>query len=69
MEFQPKFGIQLGTPISMGLNLGECSGFMGYGDLWGFGASLKIDQRKSEKNPTRENPDHAPQMFKSRPLS
>ncbi len=25
VEFQPKFGIQLGIPISMGINLGECS--------------------------------------------
>ncbi len=25
LEFQPKFGIQLGIPISMGINLGECS--------------------------------------------
>ncbi len=24
LEFQPKFGIQLGIPIPMGINLGEC---------------------------------------------
>ncbi len=24
LEFQPKFGIQLGVPIPMGINLGEC---------------------------------------------
>ena len=24
MEFQPKFGIQLGIPIPMGINLEEC---------------------------------------------
>ncbi len=25
LEFQPKFGIQLGIPIPMGINLGECA--------------------------------------------
>ena len=25
LKFQPKFGIQLGIPISMAINLGECS--------------------------------------------
>ncbi len=25
LEFQPKFGIQLGIPIPMGINLGECN--------------------------------------------
>ncbi len=25
LEFQPKFGIQLGISISMGINLGECT--------------------------------------------
>ncbi len=26
LEFQPKFGIQIGIPIPMGINLGECGG-------------------------------------------
>ncbi len=25
LEFQPKFGIQLGIPIPIGINLGECT--------------------------------------------
>ena len=34
LEFQPKFGIQLGMPIPMGINLGECR-FWQMNHVWG----------------------------------
>ena len=33
MEYQPKFGIQIGFPIPIGIDLGEC-GFYWLENLW-----------------------------------